>query len=101
MMEYFISNDAKKNIVQVDDDKHQQFWRNDIKLKGSIVPIMVSYVEAYSLILMLFKINRLTNTRFSQSGEIAKRLSQKLATSNLPYSSLPHSMAGGRDNEVE
>ena len=55
MMEYFISNDAKKNIVQVDDDKHQQFWRNDIKLKGSIVPIMVSYVEAYSFILMLLK----------------------------------------------
>ena len=60
MMEYFISNDAKKNIVQVDDDKHQQFWRNDIKLKGSIVPIMVSYVEAYSLILMLLKNDRLT-----------------------------------------
>ena len=61
-MEYFISNDAKKkNIVQVDDDKHQQFWRNDIKLKGSIVPIMVSYVEAYSLILMSFKIYRLAN----------------------------------------
>ena len=55
MMKYIISNDAKKNIVQVDDDKHQQFWRNDIKLKGSIVPIMVSYVEAYSLILMLLK----------------------------------------------
>ena len=37
-MEYFISNDAKKkNIVQVDDDKHQQFWRND---QSYIYPVL-------------------------------------------------------------
>ena len=51
MIKYFISNDAKKLYVQVDDDKHQQFWHNDIKLKGTIVPIMVSYVGAFTLIL--------------------------------------------------
>ena len=51
MIKYFISNDAKKLYVQVDDDKHQQFWHNDIKLKGTIVPIMVSYVGEFTLIL--------------------------------------------------
>ena len=40
----------KKLYDQGDDDKHQQFWYNDIKLKGTIVPIMVSYVEAFTLI---------------------------------------------------